>query len=105
MGSYTKPKELVKTCVSTTQDSHAFGRDLRTEAERRAIKRAKYRRAEVRVHRDVARPFTGVDVPNPCALGKGARNAGRGAARRGDAAGGRSARWCDSGRTWLPARG
>jgi hypothetical protein len=40
-GSYTKPKELVKTCVATTQDSHAFGRDLRTEAERRGIKRAK----------------------------------------------------------------
>ena len=40
-GSYTKPKELVKTYVATTQDSHAFGRDLRTETERRGIKRAK----------------------------------------------------------------
>ena len=40
-GSYTKPKELVKTYVATTKDSHAFGRDLRTEAERRGIKRAK----------------------------------------------------------------
>ncbi len=40
-GSYTKPKELVKTYVATTRDSHAFGRDLRTEAERRGIKRAK----------------------------------------------------------------
>jgi hypothetical protein len=40
-GSYTKPKELVKTYVATTKDSHAFGRDLRTEADRRGIKRAK----------------------------------------------------------------
>ncbi len=40
-GSYTKPKELVKTYVATTQDSHSFGRDLHTEAERRGIKRAK----------------------------------------------------------------
>ena len=40
-GSYTKPKELVKTYVATTQNSHAFGRDLRTEADRRGIKRAK----------------------------------------------------------------
>ena len=40
-GSYTKPKELVKTYVATTQDSRAFGRDLRTEADRRGIKRAK----------------------------------------------------------------
>lgn len=30
-GSYTKPKELVKTYVATTQDSHSFGRDLHTE--------------------------------------------------------------------------
>ena len=40
-GSYTKPKELVKTYVATTKDSHVFGRDLHTEAERRGIKRAK----------------------------------------------------------------
>ena len=40
-GSYTKPKELVKTYVATTRDSHAFGRDLRTEADRRGITRAK----------------------------------------------------------------
>jgi hypothetical protein len=40
-GSYTKPKELVKSYVGTTRDSRAFGRDLRTEAERRGIKRAK----------------------------------------------------------------
>ena len=40
-GSYTKPKELVKTYVATTKDSHAFGHDLRTEADRRGIKRAK----------------------------------------------------------------
>ena len=39
-GSYTKPKELVKSYVGTTRDSRAFGRDLRTEAERRGIKRA-----------------------------------------------------------------
>ena len=39
-GSYTKPKELLKTYVGTTRDSRAFGRDLRTEAERRGIKRA-----------------------------------------------------------------
>ncbi|HUT23799.1 MAG TPA: hypothetical protein VM492_05605 [Sumerlaeia bacterium] len=41
MGSYTKPKELVKTYVATTKDSHAFGRDLRTEADRRGIRQAK----------------------------------------------------------------
>ncbi len=40
-GSYTKPKELVKTYVATTGDSHAFGRDLRTEADRRGIEGAK----------------------------------------------------------------
>jgi hypothetical protein len=40
-GSYTKPKELVKSYVATTRDSHSFGRDLRTEADRRGIKRAK----------------------------------------------------------------
>lgn len=40
-GSYTKPKELVKTYVGTTRDSRAFGRDLRTETDRRGIKRAK----------------------------------------------------------------
>jgi hypothetical protein len=40
-GSYTGPKELVKTYVATTQDSRVFGCDLRTEADRRGIKRAK----------------------------------------------------------------
>jgi hypothetical protein len=40
-GSYTKPKELVKTYVGTTRDSRAFGRDLRTETDRRGITRAK----------------------------------------------------------------
>ena len=55
-GSYTKPKELLKTYVGTTKNSRAFGRDLRptpgvgptsgpdgpgTETERRGIKRAK----------------------------------------------------------------
>ena len=40
-GSYTEPEALVKTYVATTQDSRVFGRDLRTEAERRGIRRAK----------------------------------------------------------------
>jgi hypothetical protein len=39
-GEWHPPKELVKTYVATTQDSHAFGRDLRTEAERRGYERA-----------------------------------------------------------------
>ena len=34
------PKELVKTVVATTGDTHAFGRDLRTEADRRGVGRA-----------------------------------------------------------------
>ncbi len=40
-GKWQPPKEIVKTYVATTEDIHAFGRDLRTEAERRGIERAK----------------------------------------------------------------
>lgn len=39
-GTYDAPTELVKTYVSSTDDIHAFGRDLRTEAERRGVNRA-----------------------------------------------------------------
>lgn len=39
-GSWTPPHELVKTCVATTRDIHAFGRDLRTEADRRGVAQA-----------------------------------------------------------------
>lgn len=35
------PKELVKTFVATTQDINSLGRDLRTEADRRGVSRAK----------------------------------------------------------------
>jgi hypothetical protein len=34
-GSYQAPRELVKTYVATTQNIEAFGRDLRTELDRR----------------------------------------------------------------------
>jgi hypothetical protein len=40
-GEWTPPKELVKTYVATTADVHEFGRDLRTEAERRGVEKAK----------------------------------------------------------------
>jgi len=40
-GTWTPPREIVKTYVATTADIHSFGRDLRTEAERRGIERAK----------------------------------------------------------------
>jgi hypothetical protein len=40
-GSDTAPTELVKTCVATTRGIQEFGRDLRTEAERRGVKRAR----------------------------------------------------------------
>ncbi len=39
-GEWTPPREVVKTYVATTADIHEFGRDLRTEAERRGIERA-----------------------------------------------------------------
>lgn len=39
-GEWTPPREVVKTYVATTGDIHEFGRDLRTEAERRGIERA-----------------------------------------------------------------
>ena len=40
-GEWRPPKEIVKTCVATTEGIEAFGRDMRTEAERRGIERAK----------------------------------------------------------------
>lgn len=40
-GEYVPPKELVKTCVATTGGIEGFGRDLRTEAERRGLGAAK----------------------------------------------------------------
>lgn len=40
-GEWTPPREVVKTYVATTADIHSFGRDLRTEAERRGIEGAK----------------------------------------------------------------
>jgi len=40
-GTWTPPREVVKTYVATTENIHSFGRDLRTEAERRGVERAK----------------------------------------------------------------
>lgn len=40
-GEYVPPKELVKTYVATTEGIEEFGRDLRTEADRRGIEAAK----------------------------------------------------------------
>jgi len=40
-GEWDPPREIVKTYVATTTDIHAFGRDLRTEAERRGFEKAK----------------------------------------------------------------
>ena len=40
-GAWTPPREVVKTYVATTENIRSFGRDLRTEAERRGIERAK----------------------------------------------------------------
>jgi hypothetical protein len=40
-GEWNPPREVVKTYVATTGDVHAFGRDLRTEAERRGLEKAK----------------------------------------------------------------
>jgi hypothetical protein len=40
-GAWTAPVELTKTYVATTGDVRSFGRDLRTEAERRGLSRAK----------------------------------------------------------------
>jgi hypothetical protein len=40
-GEWNPPREIVKTYVATTADVHAFGRDLRTEAERRGLEKAK----------------------------------------------------------------
>ncbi len=40
-GSYTAPSELVKTYVATTRTVEDFGRDLRTEADRRGLRRAR----------------------------------------------------------------
>ena len=39
-GEWTPPREVVKTYVATTENIQSFGRDLRTEAERRGIERA-----------------------------------------------------------------
>lgn len=40
-GAWTAPTELMKTYVATTKDIREFGRDLRTEAERRGLGRAR----------------------------------------------------------------
>jgi nucleotide-binding universal stress UspA family protein len=40
-GKWQPPREIVKTYVATTEGIESFGRDLRTEAERRGIERAK----------------------------------------------------------------
>lgn len=40
-GSYTAPRELVKTYVATTRTVEEFGRDLRIEADRRGLARAR----------------------------------------------------------------
>ena len=40
-GSYTAPSELVKTYVATTRTIEDFGRDLRTEADRRGLRQAR----------------------------------------------------------------
>lgn len=40
-GTWQPPREVVKTYVATTENIQSFGRDLRTEAERRGIERAK----------------------------------------------------------------
>jgi len=40
-GSYTSPTELVKTYVATTRTIEEFGRDLRIEADRRGLARAR----------------------------------------------------------------
>lgn len=39
-GAWTPPRELVKTYVATTQGIRDFGRDVRTEADRRGVRRA-----------------------------------------------------------------
>jgi len=39
-GNWTPPREVVKTYVATTEGIEPFGRDLRTEAERRGVERA-----------------------------------------------------------------
>jgi hypothetical protein len=39
-GAWTPPRELVKTYVATTQGIRDFGRDIRTEADRRGVRRA-----------------------------------------------------------------
>jgi hypothetical protein len=39
-GSWQPPQELVKTYVATTKDVHAFGQQVRTEADRRGVKQA-----------------------------------------------------------------
>jgi hypothetical protein len=39
-GTWTAPRELVKTYVATTQDVRVFGRQLRTEADRRGMRRS-----------------------------------------------------------------
>jgi hypothetical protein len=40
-GDWTPPREVVKTYVATAENIQSFGRDLRAEAERRGIERAK----------------------------------------------------------------
>lgn len=40
-GSYQPPEELVKSYVATVDDIHVFGRELRTEAERRGLAQAR----------------------------------------------------------------